>query len=296
MAINLLACNCPCTNSENPCDCCPCITNVKIYSNISFHVEGDGRSCNRVLDGTCQDDTVPYAFNYTNSINSLIDIPNGEYSGIDCPSCQGVNFIGNASENDGFLESDLDYFHRWSYAAGTNCPTGATACSGSPPPGSGCPADVCLGDGQVFLITSNVPTIPLNFAESLCSYNLDGNGVDTYTQYYCTEQLGPYPNNQNLFGADFNICPSTSLFTLNLSFGENDYFNTYFTLSTDRSNGITFGYALLSSNSVTLPLYLNYPPPLGLVTNRIFGNAVIAIEFVYNAVTRNPETGECPLL
>lgn len=296
MAITLLGCNCPCTNSENPCDCCPCVTGLKIYSNISLSVQGYGNSCNEVLSGVCQR-TVDYIFTYTNSINSLIDIPNGGYSGITCPSCQGVGFSGNASEGDGFLSTTLDYEQTWDLAAGTNCAPGATGCSGSSYPPleyGGCPKDVCL-EGQVLHISSNTGGGETNIQESNCNYNLDGDVDDHITVYACSDDRGPYGNDPNLLSAGFEICPTTSLFSLGLEFGDGGG-SAFFSLSTNRSNGITFGYAVLNNNVATAPLYINYLGPAGVQFKGISGTAVIGIEFDYNAVTRDPETGECPLI
>ena len=294
MAINLLACNCPCTNSENPCDCCPCVTGLKIYSNISLSAQGYGNSVNIVDSGAAQR-AVDYIFTYTHSINSLIDIPNGGYSGITCPSCQGAGFSGNASEGGGFLSASFDYEQTWSLAAGTECPPGATGCSGSsfPPLEFGaCPKDVCL-EGQVLHASSNTGGGETNRQESNCNYNLGDETDDHITEYVCNYDLGPVGNDPNLFSAGFTICPATSLFSLSLQYGEP---SSLFSLSTNQSNGITFGYAVLNNNVATAPLYINYPGPEGVQFKGISGQAIIGIELDYNVVTRDPETGECPLI
>jgi hypothetical protein len=296
MAITLLGCNCPCTDSENPCDCCGCITSVKIYSNISLNISGSGNSVNIVESGASQR-SIDYSFTFTNQINSLIDIPNSTSgSAVTCTNCQGSGFSGDASQEGGFASIDYAYLQIWELAAGTECYAVVGPCIGSSYPllefGS-CPKDVCL-DGQIYHYSSTAGGAgSTDFQESNCSYN-DGSGgdLDHITQYYCSIDNTFNPDS-SVFSATFNKCPSSSLFNLSISYlpgGE-----TNFELSTSPI-GTQLGYVQINSSTAHIPLYIAFSGPAGLSSKSISGTAIIGIEFDYNVVTRNPETGECPLV
>jgi len=290
MPVTILPCGCPCTNSENPCDCCPCITNVKIYSNISFNITGSGSSSAFPALGVGQRD-VGYTFSYTNSIDSLLDIPNGNASSsIACASCIASDFSANASERTGFLSTDFDFIQNWVLAPGTNCPTGAFGCVGSPPPGSSCPADVCL-DGQV-LHLSPAGSGETDYQSSNCYY-LDGEDFeDHFTDYFCNSDLTSLVQPQD-FSGSFTICPSTNLFSLVLRLIDVDS-ELIFSLSTSPVNGTLLGYAVINNSQTQTPLYLSYGGPGGMTSKSITGNAIIGIEFDY--AIRNPTTNLCPIV
>jgi hypothetical protein len=295
MPATILPCGCPCTNLENPCDCCPCITNVKIYSNIDFVITGAGNYANIVAGGSAQR-PINYQFNYTISINSLISIPNSNFSGeIACASCAGAGFSGNAS--NGFLDCELDYTQTWELAAGVECPSGVGGCRGySGPPliEGGCPMDVCKEYGQILHISSNPGGGETDLQYSNCNYvDIPGEGPEDHiNEYFCSDDRGPYPNNPSALYGALVICPSTSLFNLSLEFGDQTDPYNYFVLGTSPVNGTFLGFALINNSQTQTPLYLSYNGPQGLISKSISGSANIAIEFDY--AVRNPQTNQCP--
>jgi len=292
MPVTILPCGCPCTNLENPCDCCPCITNVKIYSNISLNITGSGSSPAYPSLGDGQRN-VSYTFSYTNSIDSLLDIPNGSDSSLlACASCRASDFSANASLRTGFLSTDFDFIQNWVLAPGTNCPTGSIGCQGSATGGrvGDCPLDVCL-DGQV-LHLSPAGSGETDLQVSNCYYKTppDGDFDDHLTEYFCNSDLTSIVQTQDFFG-DFTICPSTNFFSLSLSLRDVDYM-LGFSLSTSPVNGTLIGYVVLNNSQTQTPLYLGYPGPGGMTSKSITGEAIIGIEFDY--AIRNPTTNLCP--
>ena len=297
MALTLLGCGCPCTESDNPCACCGCITSVKIYSNITLSVDGFGNYINFVESGSPQR-PIDFTLSYTNTINSLIDIPNPIGIGsVTCASCEPVVFQGSTSDGTGFLACELDYEQIWQRAAGVECRAVEGPCIGvSDPPlefGS-CPKDVCLNDQVFHFSTTAGGSGNTDLQETNCNYD----GEDHITYYYCSID-NTITTDPSAFYASFDICPSSSLFNLSIVFfnGDSNVGSdlSAFQLSTS-AIGPQFGYAVLNSGANHIPLYINYTGPNGLSSKGISGTAVIGIEFDYNAVTRNPETNICPTI
>ena len=288
MAYTILPCECPCVTAPDPCGCpsapCPCLVGVKIYADIVFSFTGYGNSEPPYELGIGVRN-VAYTLDVSNNLTALVDI-SGTAGGaaLECPACSGQALSGDATTGDGFLTSDYDSTQVWEVGAGTECPPTATDCAANSsldptPIPDGCPLDVCLG-GLTHHISSSGTFNETNFQVSNCIYDDGGGDDDHYTEYFCNKEFGPYPGNDpTLFSAAFAICPETSIYSLELNFG-----NGEFIVSTSPSTGTLFGSATINGlNSKNL--YISYPGPDGLIGKSISGGAVVDVEITY---------GDCP--
>jgi len=238
MEIQILPCACPCTTLPNPCDCCPCITNARIYASINFSLSGAGNSFSPAGGEEEAANPVNYTFNYTNNLRSSIAVVRSGSSSIPCSSCYPDSYAGNSGGTGNFLTSDFDLRKTWDYGSGAGCFNG-TDCKGytnlePPPPYKGCPTNVCIA-GQFFHISPSIDYRCGNEQQSYCSYDVNGSPRESNVNYCCTLDLpATIPAQDKALVASFAICPSTSLFELTLSYTDD---HLGFSVGTDSSNG-----------------------------------------------------------
>lgn len=300
MAIRLLACGCPCSNAEDPCDCCPCVTNPKIYSNINFSSTGSGNGYNQGGVGNPGPPftrKVNYVFNQQTSINSLITPPpvGGGYP-LTCENCPIIAFDGNGS-NDGSASISMNYSREYDLAAGIeigrnfgstenfSC-AGLEECfsaSGGPFP---CPYDVCL-DGQMIIISN---TAPPPSTEELSV----GCGNNPYSVIWQCGQWINYGEDPVLFSSSLTICPKTNALYLQLTYSFGAFGNLGFVITNDPTRGQKcLGGLIVNDSEDPIDLYVEFYRPADASLMNVVATANIVVEYDSGVVVRNPETGEC---